>query len=117
MDDLRENQQLPTREAVARQFTDKTSEEQQELLARAMQQWQSENTRLYFLVKDSVVISGDWEALDRETIKESGGHGTQLLVRGFWALRYVPSITYQWSEAWRMSPEPTQSPRGRLRLW
>ena len=70
MDDLRENQQLPTREAVARQFTSKTSEEQQELLARAMQQWQSENTRLYFLVKDSVVISGDWEALDRETIKE-----------------------------------------------
>ena len=50
--------------------TDKTPEEQQELLARAMQQWQSENTRLYFLVKDSVVISGDWEALDRETIKE-----------------------------------------------
>ena len=35
-----------------------------------MQQWQSENTRLYFLVKDSVIISGDWEALDRETIKE-----------------------------------------------
>ena len=35
-----------------------------------MQQWQSENTRLYFLVKDSVHISGDWEALDRETIKE-----------------------------------------------
>ena len=25
-----------------------------------MQQWQSENTRLCFLVKDSVVISGDW---------------------------------------------------------
>ena len=40
------------------------------MLARAIQQWQSENTRLYFLVKDSVVISGDWEALDRETIKE-----------------------------------------------
>ena len=40
LDDLWENQQLPTREAVARQFTDKTSEEQQELLARAMQQWQ-----------------------------------------------------------------------------
>ena len=54
LDDLWENQQLPTREAVARQFTDKTSEEQQVLLARAMQQWQSENTRLYFLVKDSV---------------------------------------------------------------
>ena len=70
LDDLWENQQLPTREAVARQFTGKTSEEQQELLARAMQQWQSENTRLYFLVKDSVVISGDWEALDRETIRE-----------------------------------------------
>ena len=59
LDDLWENQQLPTREAVARQFTDKTSEEQQELLARAMQQWQSENTRLYFLVKDSVV-AGTW---------------------------------------------------------
>ena len=70
LDDLWENQQLPTREAVARQFTDKTSEQQQELFGRAMQQWQSENTRLYFLVKDSVVISGDWEALDRETIKE-----------------------------------------------
>ena len=50
--------------------TNKTSDEQQELFARAMQQWQSENTRLYFLVKDSVLISGDWEALDRETIKE-----------------------------------------------
>ena len=52
----RENQQLPTREAVARQFTDKTSDEQQQLLAQAMQQWQSENTRLYFLVKDSVSL-------------------------------------------------------------
>ena len=69
LDDLWENQQIPTREAVARQFTDKTSDEQQQLLAQAMQQWQSENTRLYFLVKDSVVISGDWEALDRETIR------------------------------------------------
>ena len=39
LDDLWENQQLPTREAVARQFTDKTSEEQQELFARSMQQW------------------------------------------------------------------------------
>ena len=29
LDDLWENQQLPTREAVARQFTSKTSEEQQ----------------------------------------------------------------------------------------
>ena len=34
-----------------------------------MQQWQLENTRLYFLIKDSVVISGDWEGLDRETTK------------------------------------------------
>jgi hypothetical protein len=51
LDDLWENQKLPTREAVARQFTNKTSEEQQDLLARAIQQWQSENTRLYFLVK------------------------------------------------------------------
>ena len=32
LDDLWENQQLPTREAVARQFTDKTSDEQQQLL-------------------------------------------------------------------------------------
>ena len=34
-----------------------------------MKQWQTENTQLYFLVKDSIIISGDWETLDRETIK------------------------------------------------
>ena len=69
LDDLWENQQVPTLEAVQRQFTKETSEKQQELFTVAMKQWQTENTQLYFLVKDSIIISGDWETLDRETIK------------------------------------------------
>ena len=69
LDDLWENQQVPTLEAVQRQFTKETSDKQQELFAIAMKQWQTENTQLYFLVKDSIIISGDWETLDRETIK------------------------------------------------
>ena len=69
LDDLWENQQVPTLEAVQRQFTEETSAKQQELFAVAMKQWQMENTQLYFLVKDSIIISGDWETLDRETIK------------------------------------------------
>ena len=69
LDDLWENQQVPTLEAVQRQFTQETSAKQQELFAIAMKQWQTENTQLYFLVKDSIIISGDWETLDRETIK------------------------------------------------
>ena len=69
LDDLWENQQVPTLEAVQRQFSKETSEKQQELFTVAMKQWQTENTQLYFLVKDSIIISGDWETLDRETIK------------------------------------------------
>ena len=69
LDDLWENQQVPTLEAVQRQFAQETSAKQQELYATAMKQWQLENTQLYFLVKDSIIISGDWETLNRETIK------------------------------------------------
>ena len=37
-------------------------------LNRALQQYRDENTALYFLVKESVIISGAYEALDREYI-------------------------------------------------
>ena len=47
LDDLWENQQVPTLEAVQRQFTRETSAKQQELFAIAMKQWQTENTQLY----------------------------------------------------------------------
>ena len=53
LDDLWENQQVPTLEAVQRQFPQEKSAKQQELYATAMKQWQLENTQLYFLVKDS----------------------------------------------------------------
>ena len=56
LDDLWENQQVPTLEAVQRQFTEETSAKQQELFAVAMKQWQMENTQLYFLVKDSMRV-------------------------------------------------------------
>ena len=75
LDDLWENQQVPTLEAVQRQFSQETSEKQQELYSIAMKQWQTENTQLYFLVKDSIIISGDWETLDRETIKNRFTNG------------------------------------------
>ena len=75
LDDLWENQQVPTLEAVQRQFTKETSDKQQELFAIAMKHWQTENTQLYFLVKDSIIISGDWETLDRETIKNRFTNG------------------------------------------
>ena len=41
LDDLWENQQVPTLEAVQRQFTKETSAKQQELFAIAMKQWQT----------------------------------------------------------------------------
>ena len=44
LDDLWENQQVPTLEAVQRQFSKETSEKQQELFTVAMKQWQTENT-------------------------------------------------------------------------
>ena len=46
LDDLWENQQVPTLEAVQRQFTKETSAKQQELFTVAMKQWQTENTQL-----------------------------------------------------------------------
>ena len=36
-------------------------------IQRRLQQYQDENTALYFLVKESVIISGAYEALDRES--------------------------------------------------
>ena len=42
LDDLWENQQVPTLEAVQRQFAQETSAKQQELYATAMKQWQLE---------------------------------------------------------------------------
>merc|ERR1712185_241153 len=47
LDDLWENQQVPTLEAVQRQFSKETSEKQQELFTVAMKQWQTENTQNY----------------------------------------------------------------------
>ena len=44
LDDLWENQQVPTLEAVQRQFTKETSGKQQELFTIAMKHWQMENT-------------------------------------------------------------------------
>ena len=79
LDDLWENQQVPTLEAVQRQFAQETSEKQQELYATAMKQWQLENTQLYFLVKDSIIISGDWETLDR---RRSTGRARTRRARG-----------------------------------
>ena len=42
LDDLWENQQVPTLEAVQRQFPKETSDKQQELFSIAMKQWQTQ---------------------------------------------------------------------------
>ena len=47
---------------------------------------------------------------------KSGGHGSQLLVRGFWTTESVFCHFPLVRGAWRMPPGPTQSPRGRLLL-
>ena len=65
LDQLMDNNQMPTLAAVGERFPDLSSEQKQVAMERALQQYQGENTALYFLVKESVIISGPYEQLDR----------------------------------------------------
>ena len=94
LDDLWENQQLPTREAVARQFTDKTSDEQQQLLGQAMQQWQSENTRLRVVIRLIATAAGREHRSPGVRGLGSIGHhaATKPCAGGLHAYHGVPSV-------------------------
>ena len=70
LDSLLANAKMPTLDTVKERYPDLSLAKQQEMLGRALQQYQDENTALYFLVKESVIISGPYEALDREYIKD-----------------------------------------------
>ena len=82
LDQLMDNNQMPTLAAVGERFPDLSSEQKQVAMERALQQYQGENTALYFLVKESVIISGPYEQLDREyidTLCTHRGRGTRPL--------------------------------------
>ena len=58
LDALMDNQLMPTLEVIGERFPKLSSAERQEALVASTKQYLSENTKLYFLVKDSVDISG-----------------------------------------------------------
>ena len=58
LDALMDNQLMPTLEVIGERFPKLSSSERQEALVSSSKQYLSENTKLYFLVKDSVDISG-----------------------------------------------------------
>ena len=58
LDQLMDHGQMPTLETVKERFPGLSSEQQQATQERALHQYQGENTALYFLVQESVVISG-----------------------------------------------------------
>ena len=94
LDDLMANAMMPTLDTVKERYPDLSLAKQQETLSRALQQYQDENTALYFLVKESVIISGAYEALDREYItnKFVGQNGARNLRDGLGFLRWVDSF-------------------------
>ena len=94
LDQLMDNNQMPTLAAVGERFPDLSSEQKQVAMERALQQYQGENTALYFLVKESVIISGPYEQLDREYITKNfvGASGARNLRDGIGFLRWVESF-------------------------
>ena len=89
LDQLMDNNQMPTLEAVGERFPGLSSEQKQAATERALQQYQGENTALYFLMKESVIISGPYEQLDREYITNNfvGASGARNLRDGIGFLR------------------------------
>ena len=94
LDGLMANAMMPTLDTVKERYPELSLAKQQETLSRALQQYQDENTALYFLVKESVIISGAYEALDREYItnKFVGQNGARNLRDGLGFLRWVDSF-------------------------
>ena len=94
LDQLMDHGQMPTLETVKERFPGLSSEQQQATQERALHQYQGENTALYFLVKESVVISGPYEQLDREYITNNfvGASGARNLRDGIGFLRWVESF-------------------------
>ena len=88
------NAKMPTLETVKERYPGLSSEQQQAAQERALQQYQGENTALYFLVKESVIISGPYEQLDREYITKNfvGASGARSLRDGIGFLRWVESF-------------------------
>ena len=77
LDALMDKQLMPTLEVIGERFPSLSFAERQETLVASTKQYLSENTKLYFLVKDSVDISGAYEQLDTDYINKSfvGGCG------------------------------------------
>ena len=88
------NAKMPTLDTVRVRYPELSLAKQQEMLARALQQYQDENTALYFLVKESVIISGSYESLDREFITNQfvGQDGARNLRDGLGFLKWVDSF-------------------------
>ena len=94
LDALMDNQLMPTVEVIGERFPKLSSAERQEAFVSACKQYLSENTKLYFLVKDSVDISGAYEQLDTDYINKSfvGAAGSRSLRDGLGFLNWVESF-------------------------
>ena len=94
LDALMDNQLMPTLEVIGERFPKLSSAERQEMLVSSSKQYLSENTKLYFLVKDSVDISGAYEQLDTDYINKSfvGAAGSRSLRDGLGFLNWVESF-------------------------
>ena len=91
LDALMDNQLMPTLEVIGERFPSLSSAERQETLVASTKQYLSENTKLYFLMKDSVDISGAYEQLDTDHINKSfvGAAGSRSLRDGLGFLNWV----------------------------
>ena len=94
LDALMDNQLMPTMEVIGERFPKLSSPERQETLVASTKQYLSENTKLYFLMKDSVDISGAYEQLDTDYINKSfvGAAGSRSLRDGLGFLNWVESF-------------------------
>ena len=94
LDALMDNQLMPTLEVIGERFPKLSSTERQETLVASTKQYLSENTKLYFLMKDSVDISGAYEQLDTDYINKSfvGAAGSRSLRDGLGFLNWVESF-------------------------
>ena len=94
LDALMDNQLMPTVDVIGERFPNLSSAERQETLVASTKQYLSENTQLYFLMKDSVDISGAYEQLDTDYINKSfvGAAGSRSLRDGLGFLNWVESF-------------------------
>jgi len=112
LDALMDNQLMPTLEVIGERFPKLSSSERQEALVSSSKQYLSENTKLYFLVKDSVDISGAYGLHDMSPIYDNPAKAISAILGFAEVLNLCEKHVHNFDHpSWQLFIEATGGPR------